>query len=77
MENLYLLTLPQVVAPLLSNSRNHAEWPKVVSEDIRRHIHSLKTSVFVVSGQVQGKTLLPLPTGSERLEQAALDTGKR
>uniref|UniRef100_A0A4W6G4Y5 Dynein axonemal heavy chain 17 n=1 Tax=Lates calcarifer TaxID=8187 RepID=A0A4W6G4Y5_LATCA len=51
----------EVVAPLLSNSRNHTEWPKVVSQDVRHHVHSLKTNVFVVSGQVQGKTLLPLP----------------
>eukprot|EP00064_Thunnus_orientalis_P003474 superscaffoldBa00000283_g3483 len=67
----------EVVAPLLSNSKNHTEWPQVVSQDIRRHVHSLKTNVFVVSGQVQGKTLLPLPAGSERVEQAALETDKR
>ncbi|XP_054457284.1 dynein heavy chain 9, axonemal isoform X2 [Anoplopoma fimbria] len=67
----------EVVAPLLSNSRNHSEWPKVVSLDVRRHIHSLKTNVFVVSGQVRGKTLLPSPAGSERLEQAALESDKR
>uniref|UniRef100_A0A671VTJ4 Dynein axonemal heavy chain 17 n=1 Tax=Sparus aurata TaxID=8175 RepID=A0A671VTJ4_SPAAU len=67
----------EVVAPLLSNSRNHTEWPQVVSKDVRRHVHSLKTNVFVVSGQVQGKTLLPLPAGSERVEQAALETDKR
>uniref|UniRef100_A0A7N6FAT7 Dynein heavy chain 9, axonemal n=1 Tax=Anabas testudineus TaxID=64144 RepID=A0A7N6FAT7_ANATE len=60
----------EVVAPLLSNSRNHTEWPQVVSQDILRHVHSLKTGVFVVSGQVQGKTLLPLPAGAERVEQA-------
>uniref|UniRef100_A0A7N6A473 Dynein heavy chain 9, axonemal n=1 Tax=Anabas testudineus TaxID=64144 RepID=A0A7N6A473_ANATE len=58
----------EVVAPLLSNSRNHTEWPQVVSQDILRHVHSLKTGVFVVSGQVQGKTLLPLPAGAERVE---------
>uniref|UniRef100_A0A8C4GZ62 Dynein heavy chain 9, axonemal n=1 Tax=Dicentrarchus labrax TaxID=13489 RepID=A0A8C4GZ62_DICLA len=66
----------EVVAPLLSNSRNHTEWPQVVSQDVRRHVHSLKTNVFVVSGQVQGKTLLPLPANSERVEQAALETDK-
>ncbi|XP_059180294.1 dynein axonemal heavy chain 9-like [Centropristis striata] len=64
----------EVVAPLLSNSRNHSAWPQVVSQDVRRHVHSLKTNVFVVSGQVQGKTLLPLPAGSERVEQ---ETDKR
>ncbi|XP_008276610.1 dynein axonemal heavy chain 9 [Stegastes partitus] len=67
----------EVVVPLLSNSRNHTQWPQVVSQDIRRHVHSLKTSVFVMSGLVQGKTLLPLPAGSERVEQAALETDKR
>ncbi|KAM7382161.1 hypothetical protein PAMA_012837 [Pampus argenteus] len=67
----------EVVVPLLSNSKNHTEWPQVVSQDLRRHVHSLKTHVFMVSGQVQGKTLLPLPAGSERVEQVALETDKR
>nr|XP_033467962.1 dynein heavy chain 9, axonemal [Epinephelus lanceolatus] len=67
----------EVVAPLLSNSKNQIEWPKVVCQDVLRHVHSLKTNVFVVSGQVQGKTLLPLPAGSERVEQAALEMDKR
>ncbi|KAM4623876.1 dynein axonemal heavy chain 9 isoform 1-T1 [Polymixia lowei] len=66
----------EVVVPLLSNSRNHHEWPQVVTQDIRRHVHTLKTNVFVVSGQVKGKTLLPLPPGSERVEQAALERDK-
>uniref|UniRef100_A0AAQ5YU21 Dynein axonemal heavy chain 17 n=1 Tax=Amphiprion ocellaris TaxID=80972 RepID=A0AAQ5YU21_AMPOC len=66
----------EVVVPLLSNSRNHTQWPQVVSQDIRRHVHSLQTSIFVMSGQVQGKTLLPLPAGSEGVEQAALETDK-
>ncbi|XP_075889814.1 dynein axonemal heavy chain 9 isoform X2 [Nelusetta ayraudi] len=66
----------EVVAPLLCNSQNQSEWPQVVSQDIRRHVHALKTSVFVMSGQVQGKTLLPLPAGSERAEQASLEADK-
>lgn len=65
------------MVPLLSNGRNHIEWPQVVSQDIQRHVHSLKTNVFVVSGQVKGKTLLPLPPGAERVEQAALERDKR
>uniref|UniRef100_A0A8C9XQ20 Dynein axonemal heavy chain 17 n=1 Tax=Sander lucioperca TaxID=283035 RepID=A0A8C9XQ20_SANLU len=67
----------EVVAPLLSNSRNHSEWPQVVSQDVRRHVHSLQTNVFVVTGQVQGKTLLPLPAGCNRVEQAALEAEHR
>uniref|UniRef100_G3NCH8 Dynein, axonemal, heavy chain 9 n=1 Tax=Gasterosteus aculeatus aculeatus TaxID=481459 RepID=G3NCH8_GASAC len=58
----------EVVAPLLSNSRNHSEWPQVVSQDVRRHVHSLQTNVFVVSGRVQGHTLLPPPAGSDSVE---------
>ncbi|KAK7919110.1 hypothetical protein WMY93_010394 [Mugilogobius chulae] len=60
----------QVLVPLLSNSRNHTDWPHVVSQDIRRHLHSLQSSVFGVCGSVQGKTLLPPPDGAERLDQA-------
>ncbi|KAJ8413756.1 hypothetical protein AAFF_G00082630 [Aldrovandia affinis] len=66
----------EVVVPILSNKRNHCEWPHVVSQDIKQHVHSLKTNVFVVAGQVRGKTLLPLPAGSERVEQAALERDK-
>lgn len=64
----YFRSLVQVVAPLLSNSRNHSEWPQVVSQDVRRHVHSLQTNVFVVSGRVQGHTLLPPPAGSDSVE---------
>ncbi|KAL2077982.1 hypothetical protein ACEWY4_025667 [Coilia grayii] len=67
----------QVVVPVLSNGRNHNQWPQVVSQDVLRHIHSLKNTVFVASGQVKGKTLLPLPLGSERVEQAVLDRDRR
>ena len=57
--------VPQLLVPLLSNKRNHENWPAVVSQDVQRHVHSLKSSVFVVAGQVKGKTLLPLPVGAE------------
>ncbi|XP_034646147.1 dynein heavy chain 9, axonemal-like [Trachemys scripta elegans] len=58
----------EVVAPVLANQKNHHSWPHVVSQDIMRHVHSLKSNIFVVIGQVKGKTLLPLPAGSERME---------
>ncbi|XP_035998223.1 dynein heavy chain 9, axonemal [Fundulus heteroclitus] len=66
----------EVVAPLLSNTINHIKWPQVVSQDIRQHIHSLTTSLLVVSGQVRGKTLLALPAGVEKVEQSALEADK-
>ena len=58
----------QVLVPLLSNDRNHEQWPQVVSTDVQRHVHALKNSVYVVAGQVKGKTLLPMPVGSEKVE---------
>ncbi|KAK6170907.1 hypothetical protein SNE40_019193 [Patella caerulea] len=61
----------EVLVPLLSNDRNHDHWPKVVSTDVTKHVHSLKSNVFVVSGQAKGKTLLPLPVGAERVESTA------
>ena len=60
----------QVLVPLLANERNHEQWPQVVSEDVMRHIHHLKSSVYVVSGQVKGKTLLPLPPGTDAADDA-------
>ncbi|NXW79744.1 DYH9 protein, partial [Hirundo rustica] len=58
----------EVIVPILTNRRNHQGWPRVVSQDIIRHVHSLQSSVFKVLGQVKGKTLLPLPAGSEGIE---------
>ena len=60
----------QILVPLLSNQRNHEQWPVVVSQDVLRHVHSLKSNVFVISGQVKGKTLLPLPVGSDQVSEA-------
>ncbi|XP_067860408.1 dynein axonemal heavy chain 9-like [Heptranchias perlo] len=60
----------EVVVPVLTNSRNQNSWPQVVSQDVMRHVHSLKSNVFVVVGQVKGKTLLPLPVGAERAADA-------
>ena len=65
--SLYRMFVLQVLVPLLSNERNHDNWPHVVSKDVIRHVHKLKSSVYVVSGQAKGKTLLPLPVGAERV----------
>ncbi|NXE97433.1 DYH9 protein, partial [Menura novaehollandiae] len=58
----------QVIVPILANRKNHQGWPRVVSQDIIHHVHSLKSTVFKVVGQVKGKTLLSLPAGSEGME---------
>uniref|UniRef100_A0ABM5FM48 Dynein axonemal heavy chain 9 isoform X2 n=1 Tax=Pogona vitticeps TaxID=103695 RepID=A0ABM5FM48_9SAUR len=55
----------EVVAPVLANQKNHHSWPHVISQDVIHHVTTLKSSVFIVIGQVKGKTLLPLPSGPE------------
>lgn len=64
---------PQVVLPLVSNGRNHRLWPQVVSQDVLRHTGGLKGDVLTLSGQVKGKTLLPLPPQAESAAMAAAD----
>ncbi|XP_026133128.1 dynein axonemal heavy chain 9 [Carassius auratus] len=61
----------KVVEPVLSNARNHRDFPHVVSQDLMRHIHALKNNVFVIAGQVKGKTHLPVPPGFEEFEPVA------
>jgi dynein heavy chain len=59
-----------VMVPLLSNNYNHTKWPSVVSTDIMHHVQDLKGNVFVMSGQVKGRTLLPLPAKTDSVVEA-------
>ncbi|XP_006863495.1 PREDICTED: dynein heavy chain 9, axonemal [Chrysochloris asiatica] len=58
----------EIVIPVLANEKNHLDWPHVVCQDIRRHAHSLQCDLLVILEQVKGKTLLPLPVGSEKMK---------
>lgn len=63
--------------PLLSNPTNHEKWPGVIAKDIQKHVHSLKSTVYQVKGQVNGQTVLPMPVGVERVfevEKLLIDT---
>nr|CAD7455112.1 unnamed protein product [Timema tahoe] len=60
----------QVFVPLLSNRGNHKSWPPVVAQDVQKHVHSLKSTVYQVKGQVSGHTVLPMPVGVERVHEA-------
>lgn len=67
--------MSQVVVPVLSNTNNQSEWTQSLSQDMGRHVHALRTTMFVLSDQVQGKTLLALPVVAEGI--AALEMDKR
>lgn len=53
--------------PIFSNVQNQTDWPKVISNDLIRHINSLKNKTHVISGQMKGKTQLPIPAGAEKV----------
>uniref|UniRef100_A0A674EYS7 Dynein axonemal heavy chain 17 n=1 Tax=Salmo trutta TaxID=8032 RepID=A0A674EYS7_SALTR len=55
----------QIAYPLHTNKDNTRRWPRVVSDDVSRHAHKLKNEVFVVGGQIKGRTFLPLPANAD------------
>ncbi len=55
----------------MNNDVNQTSWPSVVTQDIGRHVGALKGDVLTLSGQVKGRTLLPLPPQTESLVEAA------
>ncbi|XP_045383116.1 dynein axonemal heavy chain 9 isoform X2 [Lemur catta] len=57
----------EVVIPMLANEKNRRDWPHMVCQDVRQHAHSLQCDLLVILEQVKGKTLLPLPVGSEEM----------
>ncbi|KAI3360460.1 hypothetical protein L3Q82_002355 [Scortum barcoo] len=63
-------TVEQVCVPLLSNNKNHHMWPNLMSEDIVRHVESVCSKMSVVQGQVLGKTILPIPTATDWIENS-------
>lgn len=65
---LFSAFLLQVVIPILANEKNNINWPQVICQDVRNHVHILHSDLLVILEQVKGKTLLPLPIDSEKLE---------
>ncbi|KAF5277248.1 hypothetical protein FQR65_LT00356 [Abscondita terminalis] len=59
----------EILVPLLSNPFNHDKWPIVIAKDVEKHVHSLKSTVYQVKGQVNGQTVLPMPVGVEKVQE--------
>ncbi|KAL7754360.1 hypothetical protein RI367_000341 [Sorochytrium milnesiophthora] len=53
--------LEDVYIPILSNRGNLEGWPEVVATDVVRLLRKCQGNVYVTSGLVKGKTLLPPP----------------
>ncbi|TNN78182.1 Dynein heavy chain 11, axonemal [Liparis tanakae] len=62
------VVISEVLVCVLSNGLNHEDWPRVVSDDIHRHLEKLRSRVVTMRGRAEGRTLLPLPLCVERAE---------
>lgn len=70
----HIVRSQQVLVCVLSYGLDHEDWPRVVSDDIHRHLEKLRNKVVTLRGRAEGRTLLPLPLNLERarIEHAAL-----
>uniref|UniRef100_A0A6I8PET2 Dynein axonemal heavy chain 11 n=2 Tax=Ornithorhynchus anatinus TaxID=9258 RepID=A0A6I8PET2_ORNAN len=59
---LNLSTILQVLVPILTNKKNHALWPRFISQDLEHHMEILKNKIHIVRGLVLGRTFLPIPS---------------
>jgi hypothetical protein len=66
-----------MLIPLFGNLNNQTDWPKVISYDLIRHINNLKNKTQVISGQVRGRTQLPIPSGAEKVTEEDLKIAQK
>ena len=67
----------KMLIPLFGNINNQSDWPKVISYDLIRHINNLKNKTHVISGQMKGRTQLPIPVGAEKMTDDDLKLAQR
>ncbi|ESO06976.1 hypothetical protein HELRODRAFT_171011 [Helobdella robusta] len=60
----------EVIFPLITNKMNQTSWPHVVVKDLARQVSAMKNKTYVTTGQIKGKTLLPQPVGTEKMDKA-------
>ncbi|KAM8851125.1 dynein beta chain, ciliary [Spinachia spinachia] len=60
------VVISEVLVCVLSHGLKHEHWPRVVSDDIHRHLEKLRSRAVTTRGRAEGRTLLPLPLCVER-----------
>ncbi|XP_071571876.1 dynein beta chain, ciliary-like [Temnothorax nylanderi] len=60
----------EAYVPILSNPKNHKGWPRVIGEDMKKHVYDLRNMICQVKGKMMGQTLLPMPMGIEQIFEA-------
>ncbi|MCJ8730075.1 hypothetical protein PDJAM_G00113410 [Pangasius djambal] len=64
----------QVLLSVLANPLNQTGWPRVLGQDIRKHLEQLRSRAVTLRGHAQGRTLLPLPLSVDRRDEQQLSS---
>ncbi|KAL0819776.1 hypothetical protein ABMA28_007817 [Loxostege sticticalis] len=64
------LMAEEVIGPLLCNPENQRGWPKIVRNDMQRHINELRNLMHQLKGEMSSQVMLPMPAGVENIYHA-------
>ncbi|XP_030637646.1 dynein heavy chain 11, axonemal [Chanos chanos] len=64
--------ISQVLVSVLANPLNQRDWPRVVGQDMRRHLEQLRSRAVTLKGRAESRTLLSLPLCVETADQQQL-----
>ncbi|CAH2045643.1 unnamed protein product, partial [Iphiclides podalirius] len=59
-----------VIGPLLCNPENQKGWPKIVQQDMRRHVNDLRNLMHQLKGEMASQVMLPMPAGVDNIYYA-------
>lgn len=62
----------KVLLSVLANPLNQTGWPRVLGQDILKHLEQLRSRAVALRGRAQGRTLLPLPLSVDRKDEQQL-----
>ncbi|XP_075982942.1 dynein beta chain, ciliary-like [Anticarsia gemmatalis] len=60
----------EVIGPLLCNPENQRGWPKIVQNDMKRHVNELRNLMLQLKGEMSSQVMLPMPAGVENIYHA-------
>ncbi|XP_037301353.1 LOW QUALITY PROTEIN: dynein beta chain, ciliary-like, partial [Manduca sexta] len=60
----------EVIGPLLCNPENQKGWPKIVQNDMKRHVNDLRNLMTQLKGEMASQVMLPMPAGVESIYHA-------
>ncbi|XP_041969099.1 dynein beta chain, ciliary-like [Aricia agestis] len=60
----------EVIGPLLCNPENQKGWPKIVKNDMKKHVNDLRNLMHQLKGEMTSQVMLPMPDGIENIFHA-------